>query len=319
MEEDKDKAKSGLPLATSLAISIVSMGLLVAHLVWPHARIDATTLALLGLALLPWLAPILKTIQVGGLKVELRDFRREVVQNLAANRQRVDALADRVEKLAVAFTGSVTPEQQQVLSDELDRFHAHLKDEDLDLPPVAPSVAVDEGLAKRMGAIAYYDPDERRIHIDSAYADDPDLILREYSHHVLVSAASGASERDSISAGTYAVESALADYFPCSFRDDPVPYRTTAARVGDGWLRKDLTNGKHFRRGESRNSLTPSQTPTSGGRSSGTLEISSGPRRPIDCSSPNGAIMTPHQVMETSEGHSPKAWSSQSLKSPGAT
>jgi hypothetical protein len=250
--DDKDKAGTGLSVATSVSISVVSVTLLVIHLAWPQAKVDATALALLGLAFLPWLAPVLKTIQLGGLKLELRDLRREVSENLAANRQRVEALADRVEKLTIAFSGSLTPELERILSAELDRFNSHLAAEGIELPETVPSVSVDEGLTRSKGAISYYDYDDHRIHIDSAYADDPDLILREYSHHVLVAPLGQLSNTDWFATGQYAVESALADYFVGSFREDPSIYSKTAERVGDSWLATNLENDKRFGRSAAR-------------------------------------------------------------------
>jgi hypothetical protein len=235
----------------SLIVTASALVLMGFHIAWPDANIDATTIALLALALLPWLAPLVKTIDVGGVKFELQDFRREVTQNLAENRERVDVLADRVDKLAIAFSGAVTPELEQQLSSQLDSFHTYLAERGIPLPPAPPAVAIDDGLVQATEAISTYDDSAQCIHIDSAYADDPDLILREYTHHVLFAPPHTQPDGAHMTVAAwerYAVESALADYFPASFRNDSVLYRKTATRLGDRWDGTDLGDGSRFPR-----------------------------------------------------------------------
>jgi len=44
------------------------------HMFWPSLAIDGITIALLLIAILPWLAPYLKTLELpGGVKIELKD------------------------------------------------------------------------------------------------------------------------------------------------------------------------------------------------------------------------------------------------------
>jgi len=47
------------------------------HLIWPRLSVDAVTLVLFCIALIPWLAPIFKSLELpGGWKFEFRDFER---------------------------------------------------------------------------------------------------------------------------------------------------------------------------------------------------------------------------------------------------
>jgi hypothetical protein len=59
---------------------IVTLGALVlalAHLIWPDLAIDSVTLVLIAIALVPWLAPIFKSLQFpGGWKVEFQELQR---------------------------------------------------------------------------------------------------------------------------------------------------------------------------------------------------------------------------------------------------
>lgn len=48
-----------------------------AHLIWPILTIDGITVTLLFIALVPWLAPLFKSLELpGGWKVEFQDFER---------------------------------------------------------------------------------------------------------------------------------------------------------------------------------------------------------------------------------------------------
>ncbi len=57
--------------------SIITLGALVAVLarvIWPDLAIDGVTLGLLGLSVLPWLSPLVKSAELpGGFKIEFQD------------------------------------------------------------------------------------------------------------------------------------------------------------------------------------------------------------------------------------------------------
>lgn len=60
-----------------LLISAGALGLALTHLVWPHLAIDSATLVLFGIAVVPWLGSIFRSIQFpGGWRVEYRDLQR---------------------------------------------------------------------------------------------------------------------------------------------------------------------------------------------------------------------------------------------------
>jgi len=57
-----------------LAITAGALAVAAAHVIWPGLAIDAITLGLVVVALLPWLAPLVKSVELpGGLKVELQE------------------------------------------------------------------------------------------------------------------------------------------------------------------------------------------------------------------------------------------------------
>lgn len=56
-------------------ITVSSLSLAIAHLKFPDVTIDAITLTLFIIAIVPWLAPLFKAIEFpGGWKIEFQDF-----------------------------------------------------------------------------------------------------------------------------------------------------------------------------------------------------------------------------------------------------
>lgn len=60
-----------------IAISLVALTTLIVHLVWPDLAIDGITVTLILLAVLPWLAPLFKSVELpGGWKIEFKDLEK---------------------------------------------------------------------------------------------------------------------------------------------------------------------------------------------------------------------------------------------------
>jgi len=58
-------------------ITIVAVLLAAAHLRWPGVSLDATTMTLLAVAILPWLRALFKSLELpGGLKIEFQDVKK---------------------------------------------------------------------------------------------------------------------------------------------------------------------------------------------------------------------------------------------------
>lgn len=69
------------------------------------------------------------------------------------------------------------------------------------------------------GYAAYYDQRRNSIVVGEAFAGDVDVIFREYTHHALMSVVvKGTLGQPDLRA----IESSLADYFPCSFNNDAI-------------------------------------------------------------------------------------------------
>lgn len=58
-----------------LVISVAALLIALIHILKPNLKIDAITLVLIGFAIIPWLAPLLKSIELpGGWKIEYQDL-----------------------------------------------------------------------------------------------------------------------------------------------------------------------------------------------------------------------------------------------------
>jgi hypothetical protein len=69
-----------------IIVSLAAIALLLGHSFYPRVRVDTAGVCLLVVAVIPWLSPIFESIEVAGLKLELR----EVKENLADATQRTD-------------------------------------------------------------------------------------------------------------------------------------------------------------------------------------------------------------------------------------
>lgn len=77
VDRDSKKEPSTVLLQRRLRIIVTIAALLLAltHLIWPRLAIDAITLGLLAIAVIPWLAPLIKSLELpGGWKVELQEM-----------------------------------------------------------------------------------------------------------------------------------------------------------------------------------------------------------------------------------------------------
>ena len=82
---------------------VVSLGALLlalSHIIWPLLAIDAITLALIIIAILPWLAPLVKSLELpGGWKVEFQEL-----QKVASRAETAGLLAAEASQKEVDFS-----------------------------------------------------------------------------------------------------------------------------------------------------------------------------------------------------------------------
>jgi len=63
----------------SIVVTLVALAFVVAHLIWPDLEIDAIALAFVGIAIVPWLGPLLESIEFpGGFKATFREVEARI-------------------------------------------------------------------------------------------------------------------------------------------------------------------------------------------------------------------------------------------------
>ena len=76
-------SESLVPL--KVAVTGIAVVALILRIAFPQLRIDAVSLGLLALALLPWLSPLIKSAELpGGLKIEFQEVKRAAEKVVAA-------------------------------------------------------------------------------------------------------------------------------------------------------------------------------------------------------------------------------------------
>ncbi|MCX5846263.1 MAG: hypothetical protein NTW12_07890 [Deltaproteobacteria bacterium] len=72
-------------------ITIAALLIALAHLIWPTLTIDAITLTLFFIALIPWLSPLFKSLKFpGGLEIQFQDFKEKMETIIAKETEPAD-------------------------------------------------------------------------------------------------------------------------------------------------------------------------------------------------------------------------------------
>jgi len=217
-KDDKTSSAKALTPGVSLIITVGALGLMTLHLLADESPVDGVAIGLFVLAVAPWLAPLLSKLELpGGWKFEFKELRREVTEEIQEGTRKVESLASRLQNIEqFAFTGALSGAQQERLNEGLSAYDRYLRSIGLRVDDATPEVHIDEGFYDN----AHYDPSTRRIVIGQDFVEDHDVVFREYTHHVLVTQPPEGDGRLEVS--LYAIESGLADYYPCSFKNSPV-------------------------------------------------------------------------------------------------
>lgn len=137
----------------------------------------------------------------------------------ATLQQKVETLGAKVERLEnFTFEPSValSPELQTGLQSSFNSFQDYLTKLGYESQTANVRVLVDPKLKDNV----YYDNESNRIVLGEPFARDTDAVFREYTHHALL--AKTGLDGGNMSNEQQAVESGLADYFACSFNNDPL-------------------------------------------------------------------------------------------------
>ncbi len=161
---------------------------------------------------------------------------KAVVARLREVEQQIPQLIERQRDLEKKFK-TIAGGRIKLGSSELDLeqpFREYVKNlDDIGFPVSGTQITVVRSNEERFAQNAYYNPSDKTVILGRAFWKSTSVALREYTHHVLLAVQSGRPLR-----GVYGtLETALADYFPSSFLNNP--------RVGEG-VDLSLEGGRNF-------------------------------------------------------------------------
>jgi hypothetical protein len=77
----------GQYMRVKMLITLVALVIVVGHRIWPEITIDSVTIIFLVIAILPWLAPVIKSLELpGGFKIEIQDIKSATEKVISAKK-----------------------------------------------------------------------------------------------------------------------------------------------------------------------------------------------------------------------------------------
>jgi len=137
-----------------------------------------------------------------------------LIENMKREVRRLGNRVERIEQKVVIESQEPLTEEEEKKLETLAKFRNYL--EKLGFQPKTPEIRVKVGGSAVQGSVAFYDQNINCMSVEREFIGDPDVISREYSHHAL------AEQYEKLSDVYRCIESGLADYFACSFKDDPL-------------------------------------------------------------------------------------------------
>jgi hypothetical protein len=140
---------------------------------------------------------------------------------------------DLEDKLTFEPSSALTPDVQSSIQSSLDAFQSYLVKLGYKSKTHQTTVYIDPNMQTPN---VWYDPSKNRIVLAKQLASDKDAVFREFTHHALFESSDWTKLTEQWPA--LAIESALADYFPCSFNND--------AAMGDAGIYQKLYGKEAF-------------------------------------------------------------------------
>lgn len=106
IQDDKSNAANASVL-TRLLVTAVALAAVAAHLIWSSLKVDGVVVAMLVVALLPWLGSVFESLELpGGWKVKYREVQQQLKETHEQSRQAIGAAASAAQKADFAVAAS---------------------------------------------------------------------------------------------------------------------------------------------------------------------------------------------------------------------
>lgn len=124
IQEDKSNAvKSSMP--ARLLVTAVALAAVAAHLMWSNLKFDGVVVAMLVVALLPWLGSVFESLELpGGWKLQYREMQQQLEKTHAQSQQAIGAAASASQKVDFALAVSEPTTGTGTASDKFNELAA---------------------------------------------------------------------------------------------------------------------------------------------------------------------------------------------------
>ena len=103
---------------TKLLISMGAWGIIIARVILPNLKIDAITLGLLVVAVLPWFSDLLQSAKLpGGWEVNFRDIEKQqniIQENQHIQGKQIDKLEKQIKRLTLLMNSCLSQNQLEL-------------------------------------------------------------------------------------------------------------------------------------------------------------------------------------------------------------
>jgi hypothetical protein len=114
-------------MLTRLLVTGVALAIAAVHLIWPRLKLDSIIVALLVIALLPWLGAVFESLELpGGWKVQYREIQRQLTETQAKTQHATGAAASASQKAELALAANEpgdNAEKSEQLNELVDEYN----------------------------------------------------------------------------------------------------------------------------------------------------------------------------------------------------
>jgi hypothetical protein len=229
-EETKDSKVVEIELAQAVAARLTEWAKLFGFFVGIPLGIVSLVLGLLGLKsvadfkkLTGHFTEMDKQLTVLQLQITERQKQLAELDKLQADLQRLSEKVHRLEQ--ISFSGAaVSDDVKTRVLGALSEYQMYLRGLGWNAQPGESALTLQVDDSKDPDSYAHYVLETKTMVVGAAYVSEIDLALREFTHHVLLQAnpaSSPTGRSDNLEQPWWFLESGLAFYFPCGFKNEP--------------------------------------------------------------------------------------------------
>lgn len=140
------------------------------------------------------------------------------IPTITRNLETLENKVDQIEEKINIDSSNISSKQEEAINSTLKLLQKYFQKIGFKPPKGRIRVRFEDD-SKGMGTTAFYDPGQNLVQIRSRLVDDLDLTIHSYAHHALMG-----RKEISLSSASYevqSIEAGLADYYTCSFTNNP--------------------------------------------------------------------------------------------------